>query len=254
VQRAFPALVAAAATAYAAFALSGPSLVMAAPAKGGLSATEFTHLSAEIKGLKAAETSKHINWNTANAACREAGTTTGLLRIQRQFCLIVNATSEVQFKLQAGAVKCAAAEKTTPATTTTTPATTATKFAQQSAAEIKQLGCLNADYQALGRDAGAYYHEDMVARRKALARGFRGLCFKTLSDTAEEVRHVESFAFTARHLADDAALIVKVNRGQAPSTDVNPVWIDDDGRDFAEAVQQLQSEKPVEKLKSCPHT
>ncbi len=237
-------------------AVGGPSPATAAPPRGSLSATEFTQLSAQIEGLKAAEASKPINWNTADAACRDAGTTTGLLRIQRQFCLIVNATSEDQLKLQAGALTCKAAGKTTPSTTTTTPATTttATRFAAQSAAEIEQLGCLNSDYQALGRAAEAYYHEDQVARRKALARGFTGLCFRTLSDTAAGLRHVESFAFTAKHLADDAALITRVRRGRAPAGAVNPVWVNDDVRDFAAALGQLGREQPVEKLASCPHT
>jgi hypothetical protein len=230
-------------------AVGGPSAATAAPAKGSLSATEFTQLTAEITGLKAAEASQHINWRRADAACRKAGTTTGLLRIQRQFCLIVNATSESQFRLQAGAAKCAPAGKTTPSTTATT-----TTFARQTAAEIAQLRCLNSDYQALGRAARAYYHEDQVARREALARGFTGVCFRTLSDTAEEVRHVESFAFTAEHLADDAALITKVDRGQDPAGDVNPVWVDDDVRGFAAALGELDREKPVEKLNSCPHS
>ena len=251
----------AAGVACAALAVSMPSSATATAAgrvaRGSLSATEYTELAAEIKGLKAAESSKHINWNAANAACRQAGTTTGLLRIQRRFCLVVNATSEAQYTLQADAVKCAAEEKSTPTATTpaTTPAPTAdaTKYAERTAAEIAQLGCLSADYEALGRDAGAYYHEDMIARRKALSRGFTGLCFKTLSDTAEDVRHVESFAFTAKHLADDAALITRVKGGHAPSSAVNPVWIDDDARGFAAAVEQLDREKPVEQLSACPH-
>lgn len=147
------------------------------------------------------------------------------------------------------------ATTTTPATTTTTTpsTTTTTPTSGFSKADLKLVACLDPDYQSLGRLAKLNYTVDVSARKDAVVRGFKGKCLATLVSTAAQIRDEESFAFSAKHLASDVALITKVDHGKASPSKLNETWIADDARDFVDAAATLESETSPQKLSVCPH-
>jgi hypothetical protein len=120
-------------------------------------------------------------------------------------------------------------------------------------AALKLVACLDPDYQALGRLAGLNYSIDVLARKDAVARGFMDKCLATLVSTAAQIRDEESFAFTAKHLASDVALITRVEHGKASPSKLNATWIEDDARNFVDAAATLENQKSPQKLSACPH-
>jgi hypothetical protein len=120
--------------------------------------------------------------------------------------------------------------------------------------QLADVACLNREYQTIGRVAQPFYKVMLANRKLVLARGFTGKCFDVLGDSAASVRQVETFAFDAKHVAADAALMTKVFRGQDAASVLNADSIAVDGRNFAMAVKAIETAKSSEKISVCPHS
>jgi hypothetical protein len=249
------------------------------PAKGTLSAVEYSELTHAQAGFAKVLKSKNGTFNELVAACRKAGVADSLLKTQRQSCLDVITTLEAFEKLEVAAPRCAklsapptttTGTTTTPTTTTgtvtettttvttttvTTPTATTTTGTTPSAAEetaVLQVVCLNPEYQGLSRAAKTLYPADVAERKQAVRRGFKGLCLATLVDTPKQLRAEENFSFTTTHLAADVAALAKAG-AQAPTTNITAIQVQDDAASFAEATKTFLSENGPDKLSVCPH-
>jgi hypothetical protein len=250
---------------WGALAVYGPAAALAASPSGTLTSPEYKDLSQQFAAVKRTLRSKSVNWKAAEAACRKAGTATPLLRSQRDGCLADLATIQTLVDFGLDEAKCAAAVAQTTTGTTTTGTTTTgttttgttttgtTTTSGLSTAYLHVVACLNPAYKAISRAATAMYPADVASRKQALARKFAGICLATLVDTPTELRHEENFAFTAKHLAVDAALLTKVGRGQAPASDVSTQQIVDDATDFDTSAKTLLSQSSPQKLSVCSH-
>ncbi len=250
-----------AASVWGAAAAFGSNAAAAAPRHGTLSSTEYKQLSQVLAGINHALAGKKVNWRAADAACRKAGTTTTLLKTQRKSCLADLTTIEALLNFVTDQPRCEAAAAATSTTGTTTTGTTTTGTTTAgttttggvSGADLQLVVCLNPEYKALSRAASTMYPTDSAARRQALTRGFSGVCLATLVDTSAELRHEENFAFTAKHLAADAALLTKVSRGQAPASDVNATQVVDDASAFEQSARAWLNQKSPQNLSVCAH-
>jgi len=241
-----------------------------------LTGAEYKQLTQQLVAFNRFLKAKKINWGAGLEACRKVGAATALLQTQRRSCLGELATFHALANFSTAEPKCTAAARattgttTTPttatgATTTTTGATTTgttttgtattgtTTTTDLSATALKAVVCLNPEYQALGRVAKAMYPRDIAARKEAIKRGFKGRCLATIGGTPAQLRAEEQFAFTSTHLAADAAVLTKVTRGQAPSSDLNPVQLEDDARAFEVAAKAVLTTGGPDKLSVCPH-
>jgi hypothetical protein len=210
---------------------------------GTLSSAEFRQLSAATAKLNASASSKSINWVKARAACRRIGGGTELLRSQRLSCLDTISALEALANFPSEQTRCAAAGTTTTGTTTTSG----------ESAVIRVIICLSPRYTALERYAEALYRADAAGRKDALARGFTGACLATLASTPADLKKEKLFASSATRLARDVAVLIKVTRGKAPTTDLNQVQIDSDVTRFESSARAVLEENGPQKLSACPH-
>jgi hypothetical protein len=242
----------------------GSTAAIAAPPRGTLTGTEYKELSQQFAAVKRALAGKNVNWGVADTACRRAGTTSPLLKSQRKSCLDDLATIKALVNFVVDQPKCEAAAATSTGTTTTGTTTTGTSTTGAtttgttttgglSSADLQVVVCLDPEYEALSRAATTMYPADAASRKQALVRGFGGTCLATLVDTPADLRHEENFAFTAKHLAADAALLTKISRGQAPTSDVNGTQVVDDATAFDESAKTFLNESSPQKLSVCHH-
>jgi hypothetical protein len=240
----------------------GPSAATAAPMQGKLSATEFKQLSAQVAGLESSLTGKSPSWAKAAAACRRVGVSTPLLKTQRENCLASIGTVRALLRFTVDQTKCASVSSLGATEAAASTATTPTTFKAPaptpgagglSAAKLKTLSCLNSDYQALSRLARTMYTSDVAARQQALARGFKGLCLRTLADTSADLRLEGGFAATAKDLAADIATLTKVSQGKAPASTAKGLHTLRDAKTFGTQVTKLLAENGPDKLSVCPH-
>lgn len=236
----------------------------ASPPKGTLSANEYKQLTQAASTLKHLEKGNNIDWAKANAACRQVGGSTRLLKSQTTSCLAGMATFRALASFGSDEAKCvraiAEATSTTPTATeptptptgTTTAGTTTTTTALDSTT-VHLLVCLDPDYQALSRAAKAEYAADTKGRGVAVKRGFKALCLATLTEPQANLRDEELYSFTTAHLAIDVALLTKVSRGQAPTSQLNNNQLEDDARGFDAASKKFLNDNGPQKLSVCAH-
>jgi len=245
----------------AGIAAYGSGAAAAVPTSGQLSATEFKQLTAQLAGIESALGGKNANWSKAYAACRKAGNSSALMKTQREGCLASVGTIRALVKFGTDEQRCAVTSATANAAAATT-ATTPTTFKApaptpgQSAVnspQLRELACLDSDYQAIGRLAGALYSTDAAALDQASSRGFTGVCLATLAGTAAQVKIDGSFAGIAKSLAADVALLDKVSKGKAPATAIKAATIKRDATEFVNRATKVLNENSPEKLSACPH-
>ena len=217
---------------------------LAAAPKGTLTSTEYKQLSVATAALNRSANSKAINWVKARAACRLIHGNGALLRTQRTSCLDSMTAFAALANFPSEQAHCAASAGKSTTGTTTTPTQSAV---------LKMIVCLDPRYQALERYAKAIYSSDAAARRQALARGFRGVCLATLVSTPADLRKENSFASSTAKLAADVTVVIKVTKGQAPSSDLNQTQIDADVTRFESTARAVLDERGPQKLGACPH-
>ena len=208
--------------------------------------------------LNKSASSKSIDWAKARAACRAIGGSTELLRTQRASCLDSMSALEGLANFPSEQAKCAAGVltttgTTTTGTTTTSTTTTGTTTTTAESAVLRVIICLSPRYQALGRYAKALYRDDTAERKQALARGFTGTCLATLASTPADLKKEKLFASTTARLAHDVTVLIKVTKGQAPTTDLNQVQIDSDVAKFESSARAVLAESGPQKLSACAH-
>jgi hypothetical protein len=226
---------------------------------GTLTGAEFKQLSTAMADLTTSASSKTINWSKARAACRQIGGTTALLRNQRASCLDSISALEALANFPVEQAKCAAAATTTTGSATTTTGTTTTgtttgaTTTPAESAVIRMIICLTPRYHALARYAKALYRADIAERKQTLVRGFTGTCLATLASTPADLKKEKLFASSTARLANDVAVLIKVTKGQAPTTDLNEVQIDGDIAKFESSARAVLDESGPQKLSACPH-
>ncbi len=236
-----------------AVAVGTPLSAMAAAPRASLSSTEYRQLSAATAALNRSASAKAINWAKARAACRVLGGTTALMRTQRTSCLDSMNALEALADFPSQQAKCVAAATHTTGTTTTGATATGTTTTSLQPALTQTIICLNPRYQALERYAGAIYRSDSAARKQAVARGFTGTCLATLASTPADLKKESVFASSTTKLAHDVTVLIKVTKGQAPSSDLNQTQIDDDVARFESSARAVLGEHGPQKLSACPH-
>jgi hypothetical protein len=220
---------------------------LAAAPRGTLTSAEFKQLSNSTAALNRSASAKAINWGKARDACRSIGGASALLASQRTSCLDSMAALEALANFPEEQTRCAAATSKAGATTT------GTTTSPVASAGIQTIVCLNPHYQALSRYAKAIYSSDIAARRQALARGFSGVCLATLASTPADLTKERLFASSARRLAADVTLLIKVTRGKAPTSALNQTQIDNDITKFERTASAVLDEHGPQKLSACPH-
>jgi hypothetical protein len=258
-----------------ALALGGSAAAGAAPHNNGskatLSKSEYQHLVAEVVAIKKFFHSRPSSWNPAYAACGKAGASTPLLQSIRTGCNAGIGLDVSLTNFYADFARCSALNTpTTTGTTTTTTGTTTTGTGTTttgtgttttgtgttgglSATTLQLIACLNPEYQVIRRSSAALYQSAIGVRSHVLARGFTGLCRRTLAPTPDELTLYRHFASTSRQLAADVNVLTKVADGSAPSSDVNVKQINTDGAAFDRAARVLLTYRRPQKLSVCPH-
>ena len=242
----------------------GSTTAAAAPSQGKLTAKEYTQLSSQLAALEKALGGKSPSWSKAQVACRRVGVATPLLKTQRNNCIDSVRLIHKLLKFSAAEEKCSAGTPTTvnkleaTATTATAPSTFKAPAPSGgvdglSESKVKVLKCLGPDYRQVSVLANGMYVTDVAARKEAVDRGFRGLCLRTLVDTATELKLEQRFAASSNALAADVTLLVKISKGSAPASSVKAATVTKDGTAFAKQLSQLLQENGPDKLSVCPH-
>ena len=230
---------------------------MAAAPSASLSSTEYRELATSTATLNKSASAKSINWVRARAGCRQVGTMTALLRTQRATCLATVNVLDALASFPAEQRRCSATTSTTTGTTTTgtttAGTTTGTTTTAANSAVIRLMVCMNAHYQALGREAKTIYKSDLAARKQAVARGFTGACLATLVPTPGELRTVRTFSLASGRLAVDVTLLLKVTQGKEPSSAFSQARIDNDVKQFETSATVVLAAHGQQKLSVCPH-
>ncbi len=86
-----------------------------------------------------------------------------------------------------------------------------------------------------------------------MARGFTGTCLATLASTPADLKKERLFASGTAKLARDVTVLIKVTNGEAPSSDLNQIQIDDDVASFESSARAVLAEHGPQKLTACPH-
>lgn len=223
-----------------------------AAGNGTLSSAEFRQLSAAMAQLNSSATSKSINWTKARAACHKIGGHTALLRAERASCLDSMRTLEALAGFPSEQTRCEGAATTT-GTTSTGTTTTGTTTTPAKSTVIRVIICLRPRYYTLGHDANSLYRADVAERKQAMKRGFTGICLATLASAPADLRKEKLFASSAVKLAKDVTVLIKVTKGQLPSTDFNQVQIDSDVTRFESSAQAVLNESGPQRLAACAH-
>lgn len=219
--------------------------------RGTLSATEYAQLAAASSGLNRSAHGSSIHWTQARRACRRTGGETALLRGQRTSCLSGLRTLEALARFPVEQRRCKQTDATDTTTTDTTMSGTTTDSSDT--AEIELVVCMNPRYQTLSRAAKASYRADATARRRALSRGFKGACLATLASTRKQLANEKLFAADSAKLAADVVLLIKVTRGQTPTSELDQTGLNRDVSSFEHTGKAVLAETSPQKLSACPH-
>ena len=79
------------------------------------------------------------------------------------------------------------------------------------------------------------------------------MCLATLASTPADLTKERLFASSARRLAADVTLLIKVTRGKAPTSALNQTQIDNDITKFERTASAVLDEHGPQKLSACPH-
>jgi hypothetical protein len=232
--------------------------------KATLSSTEYLHLKDEAAALKKFFHSKPTSWNPAYAACAKAGTGTALERSIRTGCddgigLDVSLSGFFTkfgrcYALSTGTTPgTTTTGTTTTGTTTTGTTTTGTTTTGLSNTTLQLYACLDPEYQVISRSSAALYRSAIAIRAQVLARGFTGLCRRTLAPPKAELTLFKRFAATSKQLSVDVNTLTKVADGTAPSSAINVAQMKADGAAFDRAARILFKYRRPQKLSVCPH-
>ena len=208
-------------------ALSGASALpaLAAPPRGTLTSHEYTVLSSGEAKYTAAL--KRINWDAAFAACRAVGSSTDLLKGERDSCLTETRLLKGLANFPRHESNCGTAEP------------------------HKDL-CLVPLYVGLTNNAKAMYQADMVERRVAAQRGFTGRCLDVLGNTSRQLEQQRALANATEKLTNDVRTGAEIVEGKLPSNAINVSKVDSDAKAF-ERDANLVLAQTGPKLSACPH-
>ncbi|HET9094636.1 MAG TPA: hypothetical protein VFN36_06065 [Solirubrobacteraceae bacterium] len=236
---------------------AGGSAARAAVPRGALSSLEYQRLAAAARALNRATGTRTVNWNRAATACRGTGGATGLLRAERSTCLrtidVLRALAAFPAQERRCRAETSTTTSTTPTTTTTSSSSTATGTIPGNPALFRLMVCMEPEYEALARRAGALSAAEMVTRRTVLARGLAGRCLSTLAPTASELTSIRRFARSSGSVAADVRLIIRVTQGKEPSTAFSQARTDGDVRRFETSALAVLAARSRPMLSACPH-
>jgi hypothetical protein len=203
------------------------SAVLAAQPHGTLTATEYRLLFGAQKKFAAALSKKPIDWNAARAGCRSVGSSTALLRFQREGCLSETRLVDGLYSFQGEENRCGTASP-------------------------HRYVCLVPIYAALAKAANAMYLTDVSARREAVTRGFSGACLDALANSTKIVSDERVLATSTETLAKDVKTLAAVAKGQLPASAINISKFRADAKTFeVETDRVLYYKSPS--LSRCPH-
>jgi hypothetical protein len=209
--------------------LIGASAVpaLAAQPRGTLTAAEYGLLTGAQAKFTAALNKKPIDWNAALVSCRAVGSSTALLRTQREGCLAETQLVDGLASFPGEQTKCGTASP-------------------------QKYLCLVPIYAALAKAAKAVYSTDVSARQVAVKRGFSGACLDALASPKKITSDERTLATSTETLAKDVKTLAAVAKGQLPASVINISKFQADAKTFeVEAGRVLEYNSP--KLSRCPH-
>jgi hypothetical protein len=194
---------------------------------GKLTATEYSSLGRMFASVKAGANAKPKNWSAMRAGCSAGQSSTALLVAIRSSCEADVLFLRALFTFASAKAKCG---PTMP----------------------HKLTCQVSLFNALSRDARAFYTADAAARTAAIERGFSGTCLAVISTRARQLRAEKQLSDATDTLAEDDRAALKAHEGH-PIPGFDRTKAENDGQAFRREVVAVFAAPAPSNVRDCPH-